>query len=81
MRILSGDDSRVTSFLGEYARVMGGSGWLAWGAAQGGGGLRQVGRTLAASIEGLRPLLVVARFDPQGFRSNAEAASDWPDWI
>ncbi len=79
MRILAGDDSRVMSFLAEYARVMAGSGWLAWGGAQGGGGLWQVGRMLAASMEGLRPLLDVARLDPQGFRSNAEAASDRPD--
>jgi squalene monooxygenase len=61
MQILAGDDSRVTSFLAEYARVMAGSGRLAWGEAQGGQGLRQLGRMLAASMEGLRPLFDVAR--------------------
>ncbi|HTB77234.1 MAG TPA: NAD(P)/FAD-dependent oxidoreductase [Polyangiaceae bacterium] len=72
MRILAGDDSRVTSFLAEYARVMADSGRLAWGGAQGGSGLWQVGRMLAASMEGLRPLLDVARLNPQGPRSNAD---------
>ena len=61
MQILAGDDSRVMSFLAEYARVMAGSGRLAWGEAHGGQGLRQVGRMLAASMEGLRPLFEAAR--------------------
>jgi squalene monooxygenase len=56
MRILSGDDSRVTSFLGEYARVMGQSLGHAW-QAPGGSRLALVGQTLAASMEGLKPLL------------------------
>ncbi len=56
MRILSGDDSRVTSFLGEYARVMGQSLRHAW-EAPGGSRLAQVGHTLTASVEGLKPLL------------------------
>lgn len=56
MRILSGDDSRVTSFLGEYARVMGQSLRHAW-EAPGGLRLAQVGHTLTASVEGLKPLL------------------------
>ncbi len=61
MRILSGDDSRVTSFLGEYARVMGRSLAHAWGGPEDAARLRQVGRTLTASIEGLRPLLRVVQ--------------------
>ena len=56
MRILSGDDSRVTSFLGEYARVMGQSLGHAWEAPRG-SRLAHVGQTVAASMEGLKPLL------------------------
>jgi len=66
MQILAGEDSRVTSFLAEYARVMAGSGRLAWGESRGAAGLRQVGRLLAASVEGLRPLFDVARLSPHG---------------
>jgi squalene monooxygenase len=69
MRILSGDDSRVTSFLGEYARVMGRSLRHAWGQGQAGSRLGQVGHTLTASIEGLRPLLRVIQLTGSGRRS------------
>jgi squalene monooxygenase len=79
MRILAGDDSRVTSFLTEYARVMAGSGRIAWGGVQGSRGLRQVGRMLAASMEGLRPLLDVARLSPQRAYASPEAASESRD--
>jgi squalene monooxygenase len=61
MRILSGDDSRVTSFLGEYARVLGQSLSHTWAQAPGGARLSGVGHALAASIEGLRPLLRVVQ--------------------
>jgi 2-polyprenyl-6-methoxyphenol hydroxylase-like FAD-dependent oxidoreductase len=61
MRILSGDDSRVTSFLGEYTRVMGRSLAHVWQRPERGGRLRQMGRTVTASIEGLRPLLRVVQ--------------------
>jgi 2-polyprenyl-6-methoxyphenol hydroxylase-like FAD-dependent oxidoreductase len=64
MRILSGDDSRVTSFLGEYTRVMGRSLAHVW--EQPDGRLRQMGRTLTASIEGLRPLLRVVQMKGPG---------------
>jgi flavin-dependent dehydrogenase len=66
MRILSGDDDRITSFLGEYARVMGRSLVHAWGIADGTARFGQVGRTLTASIEGLRPLLRVMRLTGAG---------------
>ncbi len=69
MRILSGDDSRVTSFLGEYARVMGRSLAHAWKQPEGAARLWQVGRTLTASIEGLRPLLRVVQMRGSGRRS------------
>jgi squalene monooxygenase len=64
MQILAGEDSRVSSFLAEYVRVMGDSGRLAWGEAHGGAGVPQLARMLAASVEGLRPLLQVARLSP-----------------
>jgi 2-polyprenyl-6-methoxyphenol hydroxylase-like FAD-dependent oxidoreductase len=66
MRILSGDDDRVTSFLGEYTRVMGSSLAHAWGGAEGAARWRQLGRTLTASIEGLRPLFRVVRLPGGG---------------
>jgi 2-polyprenyl-6-methoxyphenol hydroxylase-like FAD-dependent oxidoreductase len=66
MRILSGDDDRVASFLGEYARVMGRSLVHAWGVAEGGARFGQMGRTLTASMEGLRPLLRVVRLPGRG---------------
>ncbi len=61
IRILSGEDSRVASFLTEYARVMRSAGPLSWHAARTGWGVKQVASMLAASVEGLRPLLQAAR--------------------
>jgi squalene monooxygenase len=69
MRILSGDDSRVTSFLGEYVRVLGRSLTHAWGQAEGASRFGQLGHTLTASIEGLRPLLRVVQLTGSGRRS------------
>jgi squalene monooxygenase len=75
MQILAGEDSRVTSFLAEYVRVMGDSGRLAWGDAPAGAGVHDVGRMLAASVEGLRPLLHVARLNPDRRYGRAAALS------
>jgi hypothetical protein len=87
MQILSGEDSRVTSFLAEYARVMGDSGQVAWAGA--GGGDRdlfaqgaEVGRMVVASVEGLRPLLQAARAaraardEPGSSRTEAPASAE-----
>jgi 2-polyprenyl-6-methoxyphenol hydroxylase-like FAD-dependent oxidoreductase len=82
MQILSGEDSRVMSFLAEYVRVMGDSGQVAWGAASPGDRVPEVGRMLVASLEGLRPLLQAARAsragrgEPEVSRTDAPASAE-----
>jgi hypothetical protein len=76
MRILTGESSSVASFLAEYVRVMGDSGRLAWGNADQGEGLQDVGRMVAASIEGLRPLFAVAQVARASSRTVEPASAD-----